>query len=123
MLGRVEHNKPSILHVCGRDRILDLRSRVLSLEGYDVVGTPSIDQAYTIYDKRNFSLLLIDVEGNGQMKDAEELCHDVKKKRPTQKVAFVCNYRVSLESDCPDEIIHSDFNPAELVRGVSEVIQ
>jgi DNA-binding NtrC family response regulator len=103
--------------------ILDLRTKVLSLEGYDVVGTPSIRQAYSLYEERPFSLLLIDVEGDSQMKDAEVLCHDVKRRSPEQKVAFVCNYRVSLDSDCPDEIIHSDFNPAELVRGVSLVIQ
>ncbi len=123
MLHCVGTEKPTILHVCSRDVILDLRTRVLSLQGFEVVSTSSVDEAYSLYRKQPFSLLLIDVEGDGRVPEAEELCHEVKKEKPDQKVAFVCNFRVSLESSCPDEIIRSDFNPAALVRGVENLIR
>ena len=41
---------------------------------------------------------------------------------PAQHVAFVCNYRVAIESDCPDEIIRAEFNPEALVRGVQQAL-
>lgn len=120
---RVPEEKANILHVCGRDNILDLRTRVLATHGYDVVSTLSVDEAYSLYQKQLFSLLLIDVEGDNRIKAAERLCQVVKKDRPGQKVAFVCNFRVSVESDCPDEIIRSEFNPAAFVRGVHQLLE
>ena len=47
----------------------------------------------------------------------------IKKVHPEQHVAFVCNYRVAIESDCPDEIIRSEFNPEAMVRGVKEALE
>ena len=42
-----------------------------------------------------------------RVESAQELCDDIKKVVPHQHVAFVCNYRVAIESDCPDEIIRA----------------
>ncbi len=40
-----------------------------------------------------------------------------------QHVAFVCNYRVAIDSDCPDEIIRAEFNPEALVQGVQNALE
>ena len=119
----VNPERPKILHVCGREVLLDLRTRILATHGYDVVPTKHEREAHEIFQREPFSLLLIDVEGDGQVPIAQELCESVKEAKPEQKVAFVCNYRVSLESDCPDEIIRSDFNPAALVAGVEKLMK
>jgi DNA-binding NtrC family response regulator len=113
---------PTILHVCGRELICELRDRILTLQGYSVVSTLSITEAEEIFAKSRFDLVLVDVEGDGRVSAAEKLCEDVKKKDREQKIAFICNYRVGKESDCPDEIIHSDFNPDVMVQSVKEIL-
>ncbi len=91
------------------------------MHGYHVVSTLSISDAEDIYAKSSFGAVLVDVEGDGRIPQAEKLCEDIKKKNPDQKIAFICNYRVSKESKCPDEIIRSDFNPEAMVQGVNEL--
>ena len=66
---------------------------------------------------------MIDVEADVRVKSAQELCDEIKKVHPDQHVAFVCNYRVAIESDCPDEIIRAEFNPEAMVRGVKEALE
>lgn len=113
----------TILHVCTRETILSLRDEILKLHGYEVDSTLSLDQALALASRREYSLVLIDVEGEGRIPAAEELCDEIKKQRPGQKVVFVCNYRVSAESDCPDEIIRSEFNPKIMIEGVKAVLE
>jgi CheY-like chemotaxis protein len=72
--------------------------------------------------RENYDLVLIDVEAEVRVQSAQELCDEIKKSVPDQHVAFVCNYRVAIESDCPDEIIRAEFNPEALVRGIQEVM-
>jgi len=38
-------------------------------------------------------------------------------------VAFVCNWRVAILTDCPDEIVRTEFNPDAFVRGVRETVE
>ena len=114
---------PSILHVCSRDLIRELRDRILALQGYHVVSTLSIEEAEDLFAKSQFDLVLVDVEGDGRIPQAEKLCEDVRKQNPEQKIAFICNYRVSKMSDCPNEIIRSDFNPEAMVQGVKEILE
>jgi DNA-binding NtrC family response regulator len=118
----VAAGSPTILHVCSRDLIRELRDRILTLQGYNVVSTLSILEAEDSFAKSRFDLVLIDVEGDGRIPAAERLCEDIKKQDPEQKVAFICKYRVGRESDCPDEIIHSEFNPEAMVQGVKEIL-
>lgn len=113
---------PTILHVCGRELIRELRDRILTLQGYSVVSTLSIAEAEEIFAKSRFDLVLVDVEGDGRIAAAEKFCADTKHQDPEQKIAFICNYRVGKESDCPDEIIHSEFNPEAMVQGVKEIL-
>jgi DNA-binding NarL/FixJ family response regulator len=111
-----------ILHVCSRDLIRELRDNILQLKGYEVVSTLSVKEAVEIFGRSKFDLVLVDVEGDGWIPLAEKLCEDVREKDPQQKIAFVCNYRVSKDSSCPDEIIHSDFDPEAMVQGVREAL-
>ena len=65
---------------------------------------------------------MIDLENEQRIPEAEQLCADVKTANPSQLVAFVCNYRVALQTDCPDDIIRSEFNPEAFVDGVRSLL-
>jgi len=112
----------SILHVGSRELVLQLRDRILKLEGFEVISTASLAEAPELFDRRPFDLVLVDVEGQGRVPQAEALCDDIRHRHPGQKVGFVCNYMVSIESDCPDEIITAEFNPAAFVEGVKKLL-
>ncbi len=115
--------KKSILHVGSRDIIIALRDQILQLHGYEVASTLSLAEAPTIFQQRPFDLVLIDVEGQGRVPQAEHLCAELRTLHPGQKIGFVCNYLVSIESDCPDEIIEAEFNPAAFVEGVGKMLE
>jgi DNA-binding NtrC family response regulator len=111
-----------IFHVSSRENIMSLRDEILRLHGFEVRSSvysrQTVDEvAWTDYD-----LVLIDVESDFRVQGAQELCDAIKKVQPHQHVAFVCNYRVAIESDCPDEIIRAEFNPEALVRGVKQAL-
>jgi DNA-binding response OmpR family regulator len=114
---------PSILHVCSRETILDLRDQILKLHGYKVDSTLLLEQALQYATAREYDLVVIDVEGDGRIPTAERLCHDIKAIRPGQEIVFICNYRVSIESDCPDEIIRSEFNPKAMIDGIQAILK
>ncbi len=123
MLSGVTDVQKSILHVGSRDIIVSLRDQILQREGYEVVSTLSLADAPAIFVRRPFDLVLIDVEGQGRVPQAEHLCSELRTLHPGQKIGFVCNYLVSIESDCPDEIIHAEFNPAAFVQGVAKMLE
>jgi DNA-binding NtrC family response regulator len=118
----VKQGKKSILHIGSREIILRLRDDILKLHGYDVISTESLAAGPQIFARRPFDLVLVDVEGQGGVSQAEQLCADIRTARPRQKVAFVCNYLVSIESDCPDEIIQAQFNPVAFLEGVAQTL-
>jgi DNA-binding response OmpR family regulator len=103
--------------------IRELRDEILRLKGYDVISTASIDDVPGIFRLQTYSLVLIDVEGESRVSQAEKLCSDIREISPDQAIAFVCNHRVSIHSDCPDEVIRSEFNPEALVKGVQQLTQ
>jgi DNA-binding response OmpR family regulator len=113
---------PSILHVCGRETILALRDDIFRLSGFEVTSTLDLKNALILYSQRPYTLVLVDVEGEGRVVAAEHLCGEIKHENPDQMVAFLCNYRVAITSDCPDEIIHAEFNPAAMIKGVKELL-
>jgi DNA-binding response OmpR family regulator len=116
-------NPPSILHICSREIILGLRDQIFRMHGYDVDSTVSLDEGLNLAKARKYSLVIIDVEGDGRIPAAEKLCSEIKKHRPDQEVAFICNYRVSVLTDCPDEIIRSEFNPQAMIDGVKAILE
>jgi DNA-binding response OmpR family regulator len=116
-------NSVSILHICGRDVILGLRDQIFRMHGYEVDSTVSLDEGLKLALAKPYSLVIIDVEGDGRIPAAEKLCTEVKQHRPDQEVVFICNYRVSVHTDCPNDIIRSEFNPQAMIDGVKAVLE
>src|SRR5271154_2905369 len=114
---------PTILHICGREKILGLRDQIFRMHGYEVISTVSLEEGLKLALAREYSLVILDVEGDGRIPAAEELCSEIKKHRPEQEVAFICNYRVSVLTDCPNDIIRSEFNPQAMIDGVKAILE
>jgi hypothetical protein len=74
-----------------------------------------------MFRAKQYDLVLVDVEGVSGIPDAEHLCSEVKTAHPGQRVAFVCNWRVAIATDCPDEILRTEFDPTAFVSGVKEI--
>jgi DNA-binding NtrC family response regulator len=116
------NGKRRIFHVSSRGNIMELRDEILRMHGFEVNSTLYSGKALDEVSRNDYDLVLIDVEADVKVQSAQELCDDIKKVHPGQHVAFVCNYRVTIESDCPDEIIRAEFNPEAMVRGVKEAL-
>lgn len=115
--------KPSILHVCNREILRPLRDQILRISGFEVESTLSFEEALQMFWARSYDLVLIDVEGEAGVHKAEELCSSIKSAQPEQKVAFVCNWLVAILNSCPDEVLHTEFNPEEFVNGTRRVLE
>jgi len=103
--------------------VIQLRDRILRLHGFEVYSTLSLEKAPELFQRQPCDLVLVDVEGQGRVPQAERLCAEIRELHPGQKVAFVCNYLVSIESDCPDDIIEAEFNPEAFVEGVMRMFE
>ena len=115
--------KKAILHICSREMLRPLRDQVLRLSGFEVESALATDEGLKMFWQRQYDLVLVDVEGEGAIPHAEHLCSEIKTAQPEQMVAFVCNWRVALETDCPDEILRTEFDPPQFVAGVRSMIQ
>ena len=115
-------HQPTILHICRREMLRPLRDQILRLSGYKVDSTLSPTEALSMFQSATYDLVLIDVEGEEGIHDAETLCSDVKTAKPNQIVAFVCNWRVAILTDCPDEILRSEFDPKAFEEGVRTIL-
>jgi DNA-binding NtrC family response regulator len=116
------NGRQRIFHVSSRENIKGLRDEILRMHGFEVQSTLYSSRALDEVGQNDYDLVLIDVESEGRVQSAQNLCDEIKKVVPQQHVAFVCNYRVAIESDCPDEIIRAEFNPEALVRGVQHAL-
>ena len=115
-------SKRVVLHICTRETIRPLRDRILTLSGFDVDSTLSYNEGLSMFWARQYDLVLIDVEGETGIAEAERVCSEIKTAQPEQIVAFVCNWRVAIMTDCPDEILRTEFNPAAFAQGVRDII-
>ena len=115
--------KNSVLHICNRENLRPLRDQILRISGFQVDSTLTHTEGLSMFQARHYDLVLIDVEGESGIHAAEQLCSAVKEARPDQVVAFVCNWRVAILTDCPDEIVRTEFNPEAFVRGVRETVE
>jgi DNA-binding NarL/FixJ family response regulator len=115
--------KKSILHICRREVIRPIRDQILALSGFEVESTHSIDEAIDHVRQSPPDLVLVDVEGEAAVPEAEHLCSQIKTIHPDQLVAFVCNWRVAFLTDCPDEILRTEFDPAAFVAGVRKTLE
>jgi len=112
----------AILHICKREMLRPLRDQILRLSGYEVDSTLSIADAMSMFSARNYALVLIDVEGEHRVSEAEHLCSEIKTANHDQLVAFICNWRVAILTDCPDHIVRTEFDPAAFVAGVQDIL-
>jgi DNA-binding response OmpR family regulator len=122
MKSTTDKPEPAILHICRRETIRPLRDQILRLSGYKVDSTLSPTEALTLFESATYDLVLIDVEGEEGIHAAETLCSNVKTAKPDQTVAFVCNWRVAILTDCPDEILRSEFDPKAFEEGVRAIL-
>lgn len=114
--------KRVILHVCTRETIRPLRDRVLTTQGFEVDSAVTYEDGLSKFWARQYDLVLIDVEGTNGVAEAEKLCSEIKTAQHEQLVAFVCNWRVANLTDCPDEIVRTEFDPAAFADGVSAIV-
>ena len=117
-----ESEQPAILHVCKREMLRPLRDQILRVNGYHVDSTLGVAEALSMFSERTYDLVLVDVEGEHGIPEAEHLCSEIKTARQEQVVAFVCNWRVAILTDCPDEIVRTEFNPEAFVAGVRKIL-
>ncbi len=66
--------KKAILHICGREMLRPLRDQILRISGFDVDSTLDSKEGALIVLGRQYDLVLIDVEGEQKVADAEQLC-------------------------------------------------
>ena len=112
-----------VLHICSRELLRPLRDQILRLSGFQVDSTLAWNEGMQMFWGRQYDLVLIDVEGEQQIPQAEHLCSEIKTANPEQMVAFVCNWRVAILTDCPDEILRTEFDPRRFVSGVKKMVE
>jgi hypothetical protein len=115
-------SKRAILHICRREMLRPLRDQILRHSGFHVDSTLSHAEGLTMFWNRHYDLVLIDVEGESGIPDAEHLCSEIKTAQSGQIIAFVCNWRVAIMTDCPDEILRTEFDPAAFSEGVRDMM-
>jgi CheY-like chemotaxis protein len=120
--GEPQSEKASVLHVCTREVLRPIRDQILRVAGYSVESSESHEDALSKTGSARYDLVLIDIDSQHHVRDAEELCSDVKTSDPSQRVAFVCNWRVAILSDCPDDIVRSEFDPVAFLTGVKAAL-
>jgi CheY-like chemotaxis protein len=114
-------SKHAILHVCNREMLRPLRDEILRKSGFEVDSCLSFTEGLSMFWARQYDLVLIDVEGDAAIHAAETLCSEIRTAQPEQRIAFVCNWRVAIQTDCPDEIVRTEFNPQAFVDGVKDM--
>ncbi len=113
---------PALLHVCCRETLRPLRDQILRNSGYSVDSTLAHSEGLAMFSSRPYDLVLIDVEGASAIHEAEALCSAIRTSHHGQLVAFVCNWRVAALTDCPDEILRTEFDPKAFVAGVRSLV-
>lgn len=99
-----------------------LRDQVLRISGFEVDSTCDAEEGLVMFWGKVYDLVLIDVEAEEGIGQAEKLCSAIKTAQHGQMIAFVCNWRVALRTDCPDEILRTEFDPSAFVDGVREMV-
>jgi len=118
-----ESQKHHILHVCTRDVLRTVRDQIMSVAGYDVDSCETHEEALAKATSNRYDLILIDIDSQHNVRHAEELCSAIKTADPKQRVVFVCNWRVAILNECPDDIVRSEFDPVGFLSGVAAALQ
>ena len=115
-------SKASILHVCTQDVLRPVRDQILRVAGHNVDSSETHEDALDKARENKYDLVLIDIDSQHHVQAAEQLCTELKKADPNQRVAFVCNWRVAILNDCPNDIVRSEFDPVAFVTGVAAAL-
>ena len=115
-------SKKAILHICKREMLRPLRDQILRLSGFHVDSALNVVDGLSMFWSRQYDLVLVDVEGEAGVPEAEHVCSEIKSAQPEQMIAFVCNWRVAHLTDCPDEILRTEFDPTAFVAGVRRAV-
>ena len=121
--GNGAQSKGHVLHVCSREVLRPVRDQILRVAGYNVESSETHEDALAKTQTNRYDLVLIDIDSQHHVRDAEELCSAVKTADPNQRVAFVCNWRVAILNECPDDIVRSEFDPVAFLTGVAAALQ
>jgi DNA-binding response OmpR family regulator len=100
-----------------------VRDQILRVAGYEVDSAETHEEALNKATSNRYDLVLIDIDSQHHVRDAEELCSAVKTADSSQRVAFVCNWRVAILNECPDDIVRSEFDPVGFLSGVAEALK
>jgi DNA-binding response OmpR family regulator len=100
-----------------------VRDEILRISGFHVDSTLKAAEAAQMFAARPYDLVLIDVEGERGIPEAEHLCSEIKTAKHKQLVAFACNWRVAVLTDCPDDVVRSEFDPAGFLAGVRKALE
>ncbi|MDQ2835446.1 MAG: hypothetical protein M3Y50_17235 [Acidobacteriota bacterium] len=122
MMNATEIRQRTVLHICTRETIRPLRDHILRLHGFQVDSALRHAEGISMFQDGQYDLVLIDVEGERGVAEAESMCSQIKTAHPGQLIAFVCNWRVANLTDCPDEIVRTEFDPVAFVEGVSNIV-
>ena len=114
--------KKAILHICKREMLRPLRDQILRLSGFHVDSTLNVIDGLSMFWAQQYDLVLVDVDGESGVHEAEHLCSEIRTAQPEQIVAFVCNWRVAHLTDCPNEILRTEFDPTAFVAGVRRAV-
>ena len=114
--------KKAILHICKREMLRPLRDQILRLSGFHVDSTLNGVEGLSMFWAQQYDLVLVDVDGEAGVHEAEHLCSEIRTAQPEQIVAFVCNWRVAHLTDCPNEILRTEFDPTAFVAGVRRAV-
>ena len=113
----------SILHICSREILRPLRDQILRLLGFGVDSTLSTAEGLSLFWSKHYDLVLIDVEGGHKVHEAEQMCTEIKTAQPEQTIAFVCKWRAAIMTNCPDEVLRTEFDPRRFVFGVQGTLR
>ena len=115
-------SRPKKVLLIDRDaRLGHVRCLVLQSQGYEATCVTDASTVLNSWISKTYDLVLVDVEGVSGIADAEHLCSEIKTAQPGQRVAFVCNWRVAIATDCPDDILRTEFDPTAFVEGVKDI--
>lgn len=115
--------KPCILHVSTTEVLRRARDQILRNAGYAVLSADAYSASIDVARTNPIELVLIDVQHEWQVREAEDLCTKLKSHNPAQRVAFVCNGLVAQMTSCPDEVVRSEFDPEAFLRGVADALR
>lgn len=115
------HSGKTLLLVVDDPTLLRLRSMILQMHGFKVIGASSAQEAFDCCERQVYDLVLIDLSQGLEV--STELCNAVKEKHAQQPVALLAPAFAYVRSDCPDDVISKDQGPAKLVSEIRDLLQ